>query len=238
MSTSLYRTVPRLKKRGTAFFPYAVDLEYLDPDTPGDALRQEWGVPRENVLVGMVARFEPWKGHREFLRAAALVRNASPSTRFVLVGDVGFGQAPEYRTQLEELASQLDLSHCLVFAGFRTDLPQCLAAIDVLVHGPVSDQPGGLISLDAMAMQRPVVATDTSRVDKLGWLLPHETGIVVPARDETQMADAILTLVASEKLRHEMGTRGRVYVEQQFSPEHLARHVEAEYLAIAGASGF
>lgn len=208
-------------------FPMGVDLSRLDPSLDGRKVREEVGIDAGAPVVGLVSRFQRWKGQDYFLRAAALLWRERRDARFLIVGDTQFGLEPEYKGELEVLTRGLGLKDSTHFLGFREDLAECLAAMDVVVHGYVSKQPGGLGILDAMAMGKPVVATDSG--DRLEWMVPGETGLLVRAKDPQDMAAGILTLLADSARARQMGAAGRKRVEEHFTVEKMVEAVERHY---------
>jgi glycosyltransferase involved in cell wall biosynthesis len=161
-----------------------VDVErYREDADARRRLRAEWNIPPDAVLFGTVSRLVPEKGLDLCLEAFR--RQAAPAgrpTRLVIVGD-----GPD-RARLEGLVRELDVEGQVLFAGFRTDVPSVLSALDVLV---LSSRLEGLplTVLEAMSVGRPVIATrvdgtpEIFTTDDLGWL--------IDADDPEQLAHAM-----------------------------------------------
>lgn len=230
VANSLCQFLPRRYRDSVRLFPMGVDLSKLDPSIDGAQIRAEFGIPADAPLVGMVARFQRWKGQDYFVRAAAIVVRARPDARFLLVGDTQFGLEPEFKEELVLLIHRLGLEGSVILTGFRDDLPQCLGAIDIVVHGYIDSQPGGLIMLDAMAMAKPVIATDCG--DRSEWMVPDETGILIPAKNPERMAAAIISLIDDRNRASRMGICGRRRIETRFSVEAMIAQVEGHYREI------
>jgi glycosyltransferase involved in cell wall biosynthesis len=134
-------------------------------------VRAEWRIAPNERLIGTVARLDPMKDHRNFLRAAARVVPAHPGARFVCIGD---GPAA-YRIELDELASQLGLGGRLLWAGARDDIEAVYNALDVKVSSSLSEGLPNAVA-EAMASGVPCVVTDVGDsadvVDGLGWICP------------------------------------------------------------------
>jgi glycosyltransferase involved in cell wall biosynthesis len=171
-----------------------------------------------------VGRLAPWKGQREFLEAARLVATEWPEARFLVVGDVAF-DGPSYRDALRRLVRRLGLEDRVIFTGWRRDVPVVLAAADVLVHSSVLPEPFGLVIVEAMAMERPVVA---SRLGGPGEIVRdgHE-GVLVDPRHPEEIAEALLRLAADPALRTCMGRTGRVRALGCFGAERFVQEMEA-----------
>jgi len=164
---TLRRFCPALWRNGKGHVVYnGVDLSRFDPErVDARALREEWTEGEEGPLIGFVGQITPWKGIRTLLEAFPSVASAWPSARLVLVGGVKFTDSSArydncaYAAELHAVAEQLGLRDKVVWAGERADIPQVMSALDVLVL-PSWEEPFGRVLIEAMAMERPVVATN------------------------------------------------------------------------------
>ena len=135
-----------------------------------------------------------------------------PNARFVIVGD-----GPE-RGALEELARSLALSAAVRFLGTRSDVPEVLSLIDVLAL--TSHMEANPVSiLEAMAAEKPVVATRVGSVEKA--VLDGCTGYVVPAGDEKQLASRLMDLLRNRVRAAAFGRAGRQHVLEHASIERM-----------------
>jgi glycosyltransferase involved in cell wall biosynthesis len=153
--------------------PNGVDVQRFAPDEDARrALRAEWGLTPDDVLLGLVARLDPMKDHRSFLAAAARVATTHPRARFVCVGD---GPA-EYRDALQREASTLGLGRRLTWAGARGDMPAVYNALDIAVSSSSYGEGFSNSIVEAMATGVPCVVTDVGDsatiVGALGWVAP------------------------------------------------------------------
>jgi glycosyltransferase involved in cell wall biosynthesis len=180
-----------------------------DPD-----LRRELADDRPLVLT--VARLDPQKGHRHLLVAATEV----PDAMFVLAGD-----GPE-RQALEELAERLDVADRVRFLGERSDVADLLAACDVFVLPSLYE--GLPISLlEAMAAERPTIATAIGGVDEV--VRDGESGLLVPPAQPGAMASALRRLLADAELRARLAAAGHSLVTTQFSAPAMVQRVTELY---------
>lgn len=178
------------------------------------------GLPASAMRIGLLCALRPEKDVATFLRAAALVAREAESARFVLIGD------GSERTNLENLAAELGLARSVLFLGDRSDIPELLAALDVVVLSSLTESFPNAI-LEAMAAGRPVVATHVGGVPEL--VQDGRTGWLVAPGDPQTMARRILELAHSPSLRRSMGEAGRALVVQQFSPARMKEGLEAYY---------
>jgi glycosyltransferase involved in cell wall biosynthesis len=164
--------------------PNGIDLRRFRPDREaGSRVRREWGIGPGQKLVGLVGRLDPMKGHPDFLRAAALLRERRPEVRFACVGD-GTGA---YRESLRSLAGQLGLDGSLFWAGTRTDMPEVYNALDIAVSASVYGEGLPNTLAEAMASGVPCVTTP---VGDSAWVV-GDTGRVVPAGDPAALAEGL-----------------------------------------------
>lgn len=181
------------------------------------------------VRVGLIGRISPWKGQLIFLRAAALVHENFPDARFFIVGSALFGEA-EYEREVRSLTESLGISNLVTFTGFRSDVQNAIADMDLIVHASTTGEPFGQVIIEGMAAGKPVIATNGGGVPEI--VEDGKTGILVPMGDVQAMADAISRVLADPALAATMGARGQERVRDHFTIEKKARKVEAVYQAM------
>jgi glycosyltransferase involved in cell wall biosynthesis len=190
--------------------------------------------PREGLVrIGLIGRISPWKGQNIFLRAAALVHQNFPNARFFIVGSAMFGEA-EYDREVRSLTESLGISGVVTFTGFRSDVQNVIADMDLIVHASITGEPFGQVIIEGMAAGKPVIATNGGGVPEI--VEDGKTGILVPMGDVQAMAAGISRLLAEPALAAEMGARGRERVRNHFTIELKARKVEAVYMAMLSRS--
>jgi len=168
-------------------------------ESAGRAVRKELGFDKSDLVLGVIGRLTPPKDHFTFLKAAALILQKAPQTRFLIVGD------GPLRTALELQTQKIGLGKALVFTGLRKDIPAVLAALDVLVFSSLWE---GLpiALLEGMAAARPVVATAVGGIPEV--VVPDKSAFLVPPGDAVALSQACLRLAADSVTRHSMGQAG------------------------------
>jgi sugar transferase (PEP-CTERM/EpsH1 system associated) len=189
-----------------------------DPQPP--EVRKILGVPAKAPLLGLVARLHRQKGLGDLLTAVAWVRERVPDVRLLLIGE------GELRDELEAQARALGLSGAVIFAGTRTDVAEIVAALDIFVLPSLWEGTSNAV-LEAMAAGLPIVATAVGGTPEV--VVDGVTGLLVPPRDPSALAGALVTLLHDADLRHRMGRAGRERVKQYFSLERMVRRTEALY---------
>ena len=199
----------------------AVDTQRFSPQISGQALRQAWGVAPDAILAGVVGRISSWKGQELFLQAFALAARQNPQLTGVIVGDVAPGE--DWRkAHLQTLAQDLGIAQRILWPGYHDDAPAVMAALDVLVLASTRPEPFGMVVIEAMASGTPVIAT--AHGGPLESVVPHETGLLVPADAPQPMAAALQQLAASAQLRSSLGAAGRQRAQTVFG---FQQHVQA-----------
>jgi len=215
-----------------AVIPLGIDLGvYADWEARRDVLRTELSATSDEVLIGIVGRLTEIKNHQGFLDAAAQLKKLSRAKiRFLVIGDGGL------RPQLESHANELGLRDDVLFLGSRSDPENFYPALDIVALTSLNE--GTPLSLiEAMANERPVIATAVGGVvDLLGQKTSSadgfhicERGVLVEEKDATTFAKGLDLLITDESLRHEIATRGREFVEKNYSKERLLRDVASLY---------
>jgi glycosyltransferase involved in cell wall biosynthesis len=211
-------------------FP-AVDLALFDParlPPPAD-LRVRLGLPAGAPLFGTIGRLQRWKGFHVLVEALPLVLREEPEAHCVLVG----GPHPREEGYLDELrdrATALGVADRIVFAGHQTNPHEWMQALDVFVHA-ASREPFGMVVIEAMALGKPVVATDDGGPTEI--VTPGRDGVLVPYGDARRQADAVVGLLRDGELRASLGAAGRRRAAE-FSTEQFAGSVAGALAALTG----
>lgn len=205
----------------------ALEEERADADRGG--VRSAWGIPPDAPLAGMVGRLVDWKGPDRFIAAAAAVAEEVPGSRFMLVGDAIFGER-SYVDDLKAMAGKAGLADRVVFTGFREDVADIIASMDLLVHASVLPEPFGLVIIEAMLQGVPVVATRGGGVGEI--VEDGVTGVLVPPGDARAIAAAMAGLLADPARSRRMGEAGRRAVKERFDLAVKVRELEAELVAV------
>jgi glycosyltransferase involved in cell wall biosynthesis len=190
-------------------------------------MRAELEIPAGAPVVGVVANLIHYKGHRFLLQAFQRVHAWRPGTVLLLAGD------GPCRPELERLAEELGIVEMVRFLGTRRDIPELLAATDVVVLPSLEEGFPNAV-LEAMAAGKPVVA---SAVGGIPEAVVHEaTGLLVPPGDPTALAEAILAVVGDPARAEQMGRAGQARAKDRFGMERMVTETEAIYEELLGAA--
>jgi glycosyltransferase involved in cell wall biosynthesis len=206
----------------------AVDNQRFHPALSGSHIRQALGISPTTPLVGMVARLVPSREHLTLVDAFAQVLSALPTARLLIVGE------GEYRPHLERRIAEIGLTEAVIFVGAReADLPEVLAAIDVLVQLAPGSDGSCHAALAAMAVGKAVVAARVGVLENI--VLDGETGLLIAPHAHTALAHAISRLIRAPEQARQMGRRGRQRSEQVFSRQRQVEDVLQLYYQLQRA---
>jgi glycosyltransferase involved in cell wall biosynthesis len=212
------RDVERFPSQKVFVIPNGVDVDRFRPLPKDEKLRRSLGLSAEMLVVGIVAALRPEKDHALFLRVAQRVREMLPETRFLVVGD------GVLRGELESMAQELGLSDAVFFLGNRSDVPELLALMDVVVlTSKVEANP--VTILEAMAAGKPFVAPAVGSVRES--IADGQTGYLALPGDERDLAEKIDCVLRDGALAKAMGKLARQWVVEHGSVEKMVEGYES-----------
>src|SRR5437764_6586924 len=229
---------------GSTVVPNSVDLSRFRPGEPEQA-KAALDLPSDRPVVSYFGFIYPSKGFREFIEAAARLRDEGIDASYLIVGGAVRGQeffqtvvgrslqladlTRDYESEANALVDELGLSDDVRFIPFTQDTAGLYQASDVVVapsQGPELGRP----VIEAAASGVPVVASG-SRTGG-GVVVPGETGVLVPDYGVSSIADAVAELLRDADRRHSLGRTARAHAEENFDPARNARRIESIYLRI------
>jgi glycosyltransferase involved in cell wall biosynthesis len=175
--------------------------EFLQP-RPRRRKLAEWKVPKDKVIVGMVACFKPQKSPEDFVEVAASVLAKTDRVHFVMAGD------GELRRSVEDRIRKHGIGEHVTLLGWQNekDMPEIYRNLDVVVLTSLWEGLPCVFS-EAMACELPIVATNVDGAREA--IIDGENGYLHDPHDVSGMAESVLRLVADEDLRRTMGSRGK-----------------------------
>jgi glycosyltransferase involved in cell wall biosynthesis len=182
------------------------------------------------LLVGTHSWLRPRKGIDLFLRSIPPIAEAFPRAHFLIAGKA---ERPDYAMELQQLTQALGIADRVHFLGFRSDIPDFLAALDAFVMPSLFGEGSPFAVLEAMAASRAIVATETEGNGEI--LQSGISGMLVPPGDPGSMARAIIDLLSSAEYRRKLGAAAYRIVAERFSAERMTAETEAFYLSVLEA---
>ena len=191
--------------------------------------RRELGIAPETKVVLYVGSFDPRSGIETLVRAVSLSAVPKADLKLIIGGGWGAGESDgQKRDRIGSIVEELGLSDIISFRGglSRDILPAYYAAADVCVV-PSHYEPLGLVALEAMASGTPVIASDVGGLKYT--VVPQETGLLAPPKNEAVFADAIDRLLGDSLWRQQLGHTARQRVETYFSWDRIASQLSQLY---------
>lgn len=164
---------------------------------------QRLGLIPDNFVVGMVGHFREWKGQMLFVEMANKICKNRSDIIFVIVGGV---HDKRYYQQVIKYIEEHKLSDNVIITGHQNKVDELIACMDVVVV-PSVPEPFGLVVLEAMRLEKPVIAFNVGGPSEI--IADNQTGVLVDEVDSESLASAITELVQDNERLKRMGKNGR-----------------------------
>jgi glycosyltransferase involved in cell wall biosynthesis len=216
--------------------PLGIDLgKFESAAEKRNILRDEIGAAPDELLIGHVGRLTEIKNHTLFLKVAKIYKERSaesdfPKLRFLIIGD------GHLRESLEKETQNLGVEDVVMFLGNRNDTDVFYAGLDLVAL--TSHNEGTPLSLiEGMANSLPVISTSVGGVvDLLGDGVEEtaaftlcERGLRIAPDEPEDFFEGLIYLAKNEKLREELGKRGKTFVFSNYSMERLINEIKNLY---------
>ena len=186
--------------------PNGVDTEKFAPPDSRENAKRKLGLDPERLVVGMLCRLDPDKGHRYFFEAVKLLRDRF-DVQWVVVG----GGIESAKVVVMQEAKDLSVDSTIRFMGVRRDVADWVAAFDCYVLPTLREGGCPISVLEAMSAACPVVVSDFPT--NLEVITHGINGLVAPVGDSRQLAQRIEELLTDADLRRRLGAEARRYIE-------------------------
>ena len=196
-----------------------IDIEKNQKAGPVD-IHKEFGVPEDSLIVGNVAALVPHKGQRYLVDAAANVIRQVPNARFFILGEGTLA------IDLQNQINRLGLENHVFLTGFRTDVLSMIKSFDLFIMSSTTEGLG-TSALDAMACEKPVIAT---RAGGLSEVIVHgQSGLLVPIKNAEALANGIIEMLNNESFRTSCGLQGLQRAKTKFSAPRMVDETLTAY---------
>ncbi|MFO7447662.1 MAG: glycosyltransferase family 4 protein [Ignavibacteriaceae bacterium] len=213
---NLLETVP-LTEDKIIILHNGIDIKRFNPENVDNKkIRKEFGISENEILIGMLARFSPGKGHEQFLEAAKKLSSKYNNLKFLIVGEASRGESV-YEETIKKLAESHGLKN-IIFSGFRSDIPEVLAAMDIFVF-PSHAEAFGIALAEALAMGIPSVASNSDGI--LDITVDGVTGYLFENKNAADLEIKIELLIKSQETRDKFGIAARQRAVEKFDLEGI-----------------
>lgn len=200
-----------------------IELDKYQDETSEESsckLKKEFDIDKNVSLVGAIGRIVWQKGFEYLVEAVPAILKECPEVRFVVIGD------GPLKKELVEKSRKLKIKDKIIFTGFRTDIKEALASIDILVM-PSLKEGFPMVTLEAMAMAKPIIAAD---IDGIREQIEHQgNGLLVSPENPLILARAVISLLNNREEAMKLGMTAKKTVEDYFSVDKMARETESVY---------
>ena len=200
-----------------------IDIVQFNRPRPVEKLKEDLDIRKDDVVVTIVGRLSPEKGHTTFLKAAKDVLAQKKNVKFLIVGDGPIG------AELRVMADKLNLNGHVVFTGARKDMDNIYAVSDLMVNAS-SIEGLPMAILEAMAAKVALIVTPVGAVPEV---IQHGiNGIIFPTGDELGLSKEICSLIDEPSRRKSLTERACQDVCDRFSSATMVRQYKQIYESI------
>ena len=196
-------------------FHKGIDTEKFDPERV-DTYSAINRTPIENPAIGTAATITPRKGLEDLIKALPYILKVQPAANLYIAGGLSNELHEEYKSELTDLAKELEIEDSVYFLGWVDEMPEFLAGLDVFVLPSYNEGISGAVR-EALAMKTPVVSSDVGGMSDV--VIEDETGFLIHPGDVDELASAVIGLLEDQDLRSKMGKNGRELIVTEFSIE-------------------
>ncbi|MGD0915460.1 MAG: glycosyltransferase family 4 protein [Thermodesulfobacteriota bacterium] len=200
----------------------ALDVDRFNPKRQFKGMRTVFGIGPDEIVVGMVARFQKYRKTEVFLEAVRIIVKEFPNIKVLLIG-----RSSQMEDSVIKPMKRLGVEKWVILGGYRTDdYVDTLACMNIFVFLMAGSDGTARALREAMAMGKPVVVADRGMLPEL---VEHGiSGLVVKDTPE-ELAKATLQLLHNRTLRVKMGWAARQKAYQEFRLDHQAEAVDSFY---------
>lgn len=188
-------------------------------------VRRELGFEDYEPLIGVVGNIKPWKGQKVVIDAVLLLKRDYGKLRCLLIGSPVEGL--RYFRSLKTAVVEEKLEENVFFVGFRTDVPDLINGLDILIHSSIEPEPFGRVIMEGMSLGKPVIATNIGGPAEI--VEDNMSGLLVRPGDPEAMAQKIDYLLRHKRVRERLGKAAARRVQEKFDIKLVVGQVEEIY---------
>ena len=178
---------------------------------------------KEEIVISLVGRINSWKGQQLLLKAFNQLVKKYNTIKLVYLGSAPPNQEI-FEIELKNQISEFGLQDKVVLIPFQKEIEKFWNAIDIAVVPSTEPEPFGMVVIEAMLAQKPVVASNHGGPTEI--VIHNETGLLFEPNNHNSLSDALEKLIIDEQLRKTYGVNGFNRVNTTFSLENHVNHFE------------
>ncbi|OGC82508.1 MAG: hypothetical protein A2W07_01870 [candidate division Zixibacteria bacterium RBG_16_43_9] len=205
--------------------PLGIDFNCFSPLEKDLELGKSLGISDGELVVGILGRLSPVKGHRYFIQAAAEVLKSFQPVKFLIAGE----DAQVKSCRLKELVKEMGISDNFIFIGWVEDSRKIISLMDIAVVSSTGSETIARVALEYMALGKPVVGTEINAIPEV--VKNGINGFIVRPEDSRGMAEVMLQLLEDKDKREKFGKASRALIENEFSLDTFVDKTEKFYFS-------
>jgi glycosyltransferase involved in cell wall biosynthesis len=205
-----------------------IDHDFFSPRDSNAMWKEKLSVPEKSLVVGILGRLSPVKGHKYFIQSAEYVLKHIPHTIFIICGE----DAQISANELKEMVKNVNIEENFRFVGRVKDAKEIISLFDVGVVSSVGSETICRVALEYMSMGKPVVGTRVNAIPEV--VEDGVNGLVVEPKNGRKLAEALIELLQEEQKRKKFGEESRGIVLEKFNLRVFAQKTEEVYCSLLG----
>jgi glycosyltransferase involved in cell wall biosynthesis len=206
--------------------PVGIDHQFFYPPVENSFWKARLSIPNGSLVIGIVGRLSPVKGHMDFIRAADYVLKRIPHVIFIICGE----DAQISSAELKETVNRMGIEQNFRFLGKVNDVREIISFFDIGVVSSTGSETICRVPLEYMSMGKPVVGTKVNAIPEV--IESGVNGLLVDPGDFQGMADAITELLENDQKRIGFAKASRRIVTEKFTLDSFAQRTEEVYLSL------
>jgi len=206
--------------------PVGIDHDFFSPKENDRKWREQLNIPEGSLVVGILGRLSPVKGHKYFIHSAEYIIKQIPHTIFIICGEDAQISAEE----LKDAVKTLSIEKTFRFVGRTKDVREIISLFDVGVISSVGSETICRVALEYMSMGKPVVGTKVNAIPEV--VEDGVNGLVVESKNPRELAHALTELLQDERKREKFGEKSRSIVLDKFTLDIFAQKTEQVYFSL------
>lgn len=197
-------------------FHKGIDVGIFSPSKPPNP-------GEEPIVIGTAAVLSERKGIEYLIDSVQYLHNDGRNVKLHIAGESPSSKGEEYKQQLEKQVKERAIPDIVTFLGWVEDMPAFLDNLDVFVLPSFGEGIPGAVR-EALAMERPVVATDVGGTKEV--IRNGETGLLVEPGNSCVISRALTTVINNPEYAIEMGDNGRELIKREYSTDTYVEKYE------------
>lgn len=203
--------------------PVGIDHDFFSPREIDRAWKDRLRLPEGSLVVGIVGRLSPVKGHRYFIQAAEYILREIPHAIFIICGE----DAPISAEELKDQVNNREGGDNFRFLGRVEDIRDVVSLFDVGVVSSVGSETICRVALEYMSMGKPVVGTTVNAIPEV---VEHKiNGLLVKPENPQELAGALIKMLKDDQKRKKFGEASRRIVLEKYTLNLFAQKTEEVY---------